>query len=284
MINEDTLKYQLIRGLDIQFIDSSNQVINIKQPKIKNIDEIGLLSYLTYTYIFRITKEHLNYYDEIKDKLDGKSLFESIFIHDEYHRQKTDFNMLDSYIIKLICSLAFFLGINDFNKIGFSEDENSIEVNDFKEKDGQIIKVPMFRLNSNNFDEFCELIRIITYTDLLEKENKIKKVLYSDKNVQKMYEDLLKQYEQEEDKKQEENKLTISDVIGAICINDKTKYNYSNIDSLTIWQMFYQFNSMFEKENIEITKSQFTSGNFSFDKTPDLNWLNKIKVKLPKKL
>lgn len=280
MINEETLKYNLIRGLDIQYIDKDNQIINIKQPKIADIDE-SLLSYLTYTYIFRLQKEHLEFYDEISEKLNGKSLFESILIHEEYCKQKNDFNPMNSYIIKLICSISFFLGIKDFKKIGFSKDRQSIEVYDFKENNGELYKVIIFKLDNNNFDEFAELIRTITCSDILEVEKKMKKVLYSDPSVQKMYEDLLEQYKNNEEKTKEENNITISDVIGAICINENSKYKYSDIKDLTIWQVFYQFNSMFTKENIEIIKSQFTSGNFSFDKTPDLNWLNKIKIKIP---
>lgn len=283
-MNSDSLKYSLIRGLNIVFQDKNNQQIKVKQPTIANIDKIGILAYLSLSYIFRIQKEHLQLYDEIKDKLNGKSLFESIIIQEEILNSKSDFKMTDSMIMLLIQSLAFFLDIQDFNRIGVSDTVDAIIVYDFKEIDKQIYKVPIFQLDNSNFDEFSELIRIVTHSEIIEieKENEIKTVQYADASVQKIYEDLLKQHLKDEEEKKKENSITISDVIGAICINENTKYNYKNIKELTIWQLFYQFNSMFTKENIEIVKSQFTSGNYTFEKVPDLDWLKKVKVKLPK--
>jgi hypothetical protein len=284
MINEDTLKYNLIRGLDIQYIDKNNQIINIKQPKIFDIDKIGLIQYLSLSYIFRIQKEHLKLYDEIKDEIQNKTIFESIIIQEKVFKEKKENNnMNNSLILLLLQSLIFFLDIDNYKKIKVKENYD-IVINDFIEKDGNASEVPIFTLNNDNFDEFAELIRIITCTDILEieKNTQIKKVHYDDPIMQKMYEEQIKLYLNDEEKKKKENSLTISDIIGSICVNENTKYNFNNIKDLTIWLLFYQFDSMFKKENIEITKSQFTSGNFSFDMIPDLNWLKKVKVTLPK--
>jgi hypothetical protein len=282
-MNSDSLKYQLIRGLSIIFQDNNNQRIKVKQPKIEDIDDIGLLPYLSMTYIFRIQKEHLQIYDEIKDKINNKSLFESMIIQEEILNSKSDFNISESIIMLLIQSLAFFLDIKDFNRIGVSDNIDAIIVYDFKDVNGEICKIPIFQLDNNNFGEFSELIRIITCNSIIEidKDNNVKKLYYADPEVQRMYEEQIKLYLEEEKKEEKENQLTISDVIGSICINENTKYNYKNIQDLTIWQLFYQFNSMFAKENIEIVKSQYTSGNYNFEKVPDLDWLRKVKVKLP---
>lgn len=278
-MNKTDLEFRLIRGLPIYY-----QNIEVKQPKIEDIDKIGLLLYLSMTYIFRIQKEHLQLYDEIKDELSGKSIFESLIIQEEILVKKEDFNIQSSMFMLLMQSLMFFLNIKDINRIKV-KNNYKIVIYDFNSINGEINNIPVFTLENSNFDEFSELIRIICNTDILEIENnksKLEIVQYADPNVQKIYEDLIKQHLKDEDKKKEDNNISISDIIGAICVNENTKYNFENISKLTIWQLFYQFSSMFEKENIETVKSQYTSGNFQFDKAPNLNWLNKIKVKLPK--
>lgn len=278
-MNKTDLEYRLIRGLPISY-----QNIEVRQPTIEYIDKIGLLPYLSMTYIFRMQKEHLELYDEIKDRLNGRTIFESLIIQEEILTQKEDFNIQSSMFMLLMQSLIFFFRLEDINRIQVKNDYR-IVIYEFKNINGEIDNIPIFTLDDSNFDEFSELIRIICNTDVLEIESnksKLEIVQYADPNVQKIYEDLIKQHLKDEDKKKEENNISVSDVIGAVCVNENTKYNFENISKLTIWQLFYQFTSMFEKENIETVKSQYTSGNFQFEKAPNLNWLNKVKVKLPK--
>ena len=127
------------------------------------------------------------------------------------------------------------------------------------------------------------MIRLICNLNVLEieEEKKIKVRKYKDASMQKRYEQLMGQLQTNEDKKKNENSITIADIIGSICTNKNTKYTLYNIDKLTIWQLFYEFNNMFTMENIDMIKSQYNSGNFQFKNPPDINWLKKVKVKLP---
>lgn len=270
MINIDQLKYYLIRGLPISY-----KGIKIKQPTLNDLDKTGVLLFSHYKFLFVAKKEHLGLDDEIIELTKKSSFFETIFIRDIYLANKNVDNR-DSYIALLRMSLAFFLDI----------DVNSTKV----DIENYSIKIPLednnfFELNKKNFDEFSEIIRLICYSEMLEVDTgkpKYKLKHYDNLEMRKLLEDSVRRYEEEEKKKQKENATTIADIIGAICVNDKTKYRYDNIGTLTIWQLHHLFYSMFKKENIEVIKAQFTSGNFKFDKVPDLDWLKKVKVKLPK--
>jgi len=283
-MNSDYLKFQLNRGLDIIFKDKNHQQIKVKQSRISDIDEIGLLTYLTLTYIFRIQKEQLKLYEDIQDQLKSKSLFESIVIHENILNSKKDFNISESMVMLLIQSLAFFLDIKDFNRIGVSNNVDAIIVYDFKELEGQVYKVPIFELNNDNFEEFSELIRTITCTDVIQEEKEEMDMLehYDDEELQRLLEEQYRIYKEDKKKEENENKITIDEVIASVCMSENSKYNFTNISDLTIWQLNFYFNFLLEKENIEIVKSQFTSGNYNFEKAPDLNWIKKTKIKLTK--
>jgi len=271
LMDKSSLEYALIRGLEIPYMG-----VKVKQPTINDIDEIGLLRFSSYKSTFIILKEHLQLTDELIVITKDKSFFETLFIIDGYSNNVDSNTIL--YTDMLIMSLIFFLGI-DINK-------NMIEKNmenkciSIANTEGQNI----FILNNDNFEEFSELIRLVCNCDKLEidKDTNTNVVQYADADVQKIYEDLIKQHKKDEEEKKKANDITLSDVIGSICINENTKYNYKNIEELTIWQLFYQFTAMFTKENIDIVKSQYVSGNYTFDKVPDLDWLKKVKVKLPK--
>jgi hypothetical protein len=275
-LKKTDLEYILIRGLPIYY-----QNIEVKQPKIEDIDKIGLLTYLSMTYVFRLQKEHLQLYEEIKDKLNGKSIFESLIIQEEILTKKEDFKIIDSIIMLLIQSLSFFLDIKDFNR--FEVGDDCIIIHAFKEIDGQVQKVPIFKLDNNNFDEFSELIRTITCSNILEiDKEEVNEELehYDDEDLQRLIEEQYKIYKDDKKKEEKENEITISEIIGSICMYENSKYDFTTIINITMWQIHYYFNFLLEKENIEITKSQFTSGNFKFEKVPNLNWIKKTKVKL----
>lgn len=283
-MNIDDLTYNLVRELDIPFIDKNYQSIKIKQPKIKDIDEIGLLAYLSYTYIFRIQKEHLQLYDEIKDELNDKSLFESIFIHENYARKKSDFNEMNSDLIRLICSIAFFIGIKNYNKIGISDDEKSIEIYEFKEVNNEIYKIPIFKINCDNFDEFCELIRIVTCNDILESsQNKQEEyyAIYDDPELQQAYDELMQDNKEKEDKSKNSNAIGFADIIHDICNSKYSKETRYTIANRTIWSIFDIYNSSISQESIDFNKQQFCSYKFEFKEQPILDWrnINKIKIK-----
>ena len=270
-MDKSSLEYALIRGLEIPYMG-----VKVKQPTINDIDEIGLLRFSSYKSTFIILKEHLQLTDELIVITKDKSFFETLFIIDGYSNNVDSNTIL--YTDMLIMSLIFFLGI-DINKNMIEKNMENKCISITNKEDQNI-----FILNNDNFEEFSELIRLVCNCDKLEidKDTNTNVVQYADADVQKIYEDLIKQHKKDEEEKKKANDITLSDVIGSICINENTKYNYKNIEELTIWQLFYQFTAMFTKENIDIVKSQYVSGNYTFDKVPDLDWLKKVKVKLPK--
>jgi len=280
-LNIDELTYNLVRELDFNFIDKNNQIIKVKQPKIKDIDELGLLTYLSYTYIFRIKKEHLQLYEEIKDELNDKSLFESILIHEKYARTKNDFSEMNSDVIRLICSIAFFVGIEDWAKIGMSDDEKLIEIYDFKEVNNQIHKTPIFTFNNDNFDEFSELIRTITCNDIIEqKKDKELYSIYDDPELQQAYDELMKNNKEIEEKSENNNIIGFSDIIHDICNNKYSKETRDSIGNRTIWSIFDIYSSSISQESVDFNKQQFCSYKFEFKEQPILDWrsINKIKI------
>lgn len=285
-MNIDELSYNLVGELDINFIDrKNNQYIKVKQPKIKDIDEIGLLVYLTYTYIFRIKKEHLQLYDEIKDELNNKSLFESIFIHEKYARTKNDFNEINSDLIRLICSIAFFVGIKQFDKIGISDDEKSIEIYGFKEVNSETYKIPIFKFTSDNFDEFCELVRIITCNDIIESSQDKQEeyyAIYDDPELQQEYDELMQNNKEKEDKSKNSNTIGFADILHDICNSKYSKETRDTIKNRTIWSIFDIYNSSISQESIDFNKQQFCSYKFEFKEQPILDWRNINKIKINK--
>jgi hypothetical protein len=260
-INKEYLERLLIRGLDIPYMG-----VKVKQPTVKDLDEI-FLDYDSYKFIYSASKDFIQFEEG-----------ESIDDYKDYTYFQTLFKLKNKiYFQTLILSIEFFLKVKIANdNIRVSNDMKIIIVDD----EGKNI---LFTLDNNNFEEFSELIRLVCCCEKMKVEDKNKQKIrkYKDTAMQQKYETLMIQLKKNEEKKNRENGLTISDVIGAICINENTKYNFKNIEELTIWQLFYQFNSMFTKENIEIVKSQFTSGNYNFEKVPDMDWLKKVKVKLP---
>ena len=279
-MNRADLEYRLIRGLPIYY-----QNIEIKQPKIEDIDKIGLLLYISMTYIFRIQKEHMQLYDEIKDLLKDKSMFESLIIQEEILTKKKDFKIIDSMIMLLLQSLSFFLDIKDFNR--FEVGDDCIIIHDFKSIDNQIDNTSIFKLDNSNFEEFSELIRIITCSDILEIEKEeVNEQLehYEDEELQRLIEEQYRIYKDDKKKEEKENEITMSEIISSVCMHENSKYDFTTIINITIWQLHYYFKFLIEKENIEIVKSQFTSGNYTFEKAPDLNWIKKTKIKHKKSI
>ena len=252
--------------------------VKIKQFTLEEIEEIDWDMYDNYKFLFIATKEHLKLNDELLKITKHSSFFDTLFIRDLYMLNKNQLKNDISFVALLRISLSVFLNI-DINSIAIDENKKSFIISN---NDGKII----FILNNDNFEEFSEMIRLICCCDKLsiKKEEKTSKRKYKDQAMQEKYESLKAQLKKNEDKEKHENELTIADMIGAVCINENTKYNFENISKLTIWQLYYQFSSMFVKENIEMTKLQFTSEKFKFDKTPDMNWLKKVKVKVPKNI
>lgn len=276
-ILRDDLEWWLVRGLPIPY----NNII-IKQPKISDIDKMGIIYYSAMTYPFCIQKEHLKLWNTLQDAFNGKSLFQSMFIQEKYYLQQDGKINPENSIIKILAdSLCFFLNI-DMKDIEVLNDDRII-INYKKEFMGKVLNI-QFELNNNNFEEFSELIRVITCTDIIkeEKEEIYELEHYDDENLQRLLEEQYRIYKEDKKKEENENKITINDVVGGVCMNENSKYNFSNISTLTIWQLYYYFKFLLEKENIEITKSQFTSGNYNFEKVPDLNWIKKTKIKLLK--
>jgi len=282
-MNSDDLGYILIRGLDVPYMG-----IKVKQPTIGDVDRIGLLNYFGMSYIFRIQKEHLQLYDEIKDKLNGKSLFESLVIQEKVLMSKQDFNYMNSEIMRLVCSLAFFLGIEDFNKIKITDDYK-IVVYDFNEVGGQVINKPVFELSEKNFDEFSELIRIITCNDIIELDKDKPKELYAiydDPELQREYDEMMGDYKEKKNKEEDKNKISFNDIIHDICSSKYSKETIDTISKRTIWHIFDIYKSMNAQESVDFNKQQYCSYKFEFKENPIIDWksINKIKVETNGKL
>lgn len=275
----DDLKYRLVRGLPILY-----DGVNIRQPKIQDLDILGITYYSNITYIFCIQKEHLKLWDTLQNEFSGKTLFQSLFIQERFYEANNKLDTNTSILMLLRESLKFFLDIEDIRKIVIDVENERLVVLGNREFEDKIFEVPIFELNNDNFEEFSELIRTITCNDVIkiEKEEIDNLEHYDDENLQRLIEEQYKIYKETEKKEEEENKVTINEVIGAVCMSENSKYDFTTITNITMWQLQYFFNFLLEKENVEIVKSQFTSGNYNFEKVPDLNWIKKTKVKLQK--
>jgi len=266
MINFDTLKYQLVRGVLIPYMN-----VRIYQPTIHEIDEI-LPSYDSYKYIYCASKDFLQFEEgESLDAFKDNTYFQTLF------KMK---NKL--YFRILLSSLEFFLNIKIANdNIRISNDMKIAIVDD----EGKNI---LFTLDDSNFEEFSELIRLICCCEKMtneeDKDHLKPTTVYKSEALRKMYEDSIKQYNDYQDKKKRENAFTLADIIGSISINEKTKYKFEDIDKLTMWQLYYIYNGMFVREGNEFTKMQFCSYKFSFENPPDFNWVKEAKVKLPESM
>ena len=276
-ISTGDLEWRLVRGLPIFFNN-----IMIKQPRIEDIDKLGINYYSTMSYIFCIQKEHLPLWDTLQNEFNSKTLFQSLFVQERFYEANNKLDASTSILILLRESLKFFLDIEDIRKIIIDVDNERFIVIETQIKGDKSFEEPIFVLDNNNFEEFGKLIRHITWNNIIKIEKEeVKRVRYDDPNIQKIYEDLLKAHDKDKQEEESKNNITISDIIGAVCINENTKYKFNDIGELTVWQLFYLSKSSFDREYIDITKRQYTSGNFTFDKPPDLNWLEKVKIKLP---
>ena len=276
-ISTGDLEWRLVRGLPIFFNN-----IMIKQPRIEDIDKLGINYYSTMSYIFCIQKEHLPLWDTLQNEFNSKTLFQSLFVQERFYEANNKLDASTSILILLRESLKFFLDIEDIRKIIIDVDNERFIVIETQIVGDKSFEEPIFVLDNNNFEEFSELIRHITWNNIIKIEKEeVKRVRYDDPNIQKIYEDLLKAHDKDKQEEESKNNITISDIIGAVCINENTKYKFNDIGELTVWQLFYLSKSSFDREYIDITKRQYTSGNFTFDKPPDLNWLEKVKIKLP---
>ena len=276
-ISTGDLEWRLVRGLPIFFNN-----IMIKQPRIEDIDKLGINYYSTMSYIFCIQKEHLPLWDTLQNEFNSKTLFQSLFVQERFYEANNKLDASTSILILLRESLKFFLDIEDIRKIIIDVDNERFIVIETQVKGDKSFEEPIFVLDNNNFEEFGKLIRHITWNNIIKIEKEeVKRVRYDDPNIQKIYEDLLKAHDKDKKDEESKNNITISDIIGAVCINENTKYKFNDIGELTVWQLFYLSKSSFDREYIDITKRQYTSGNFTFDKPPDLNWLEKVKIKLP---
>lgn len=273
------LEWRLILGSDIPYNN-----LNIRQPKIEDIDKIGINYYSYMNYIYCIQKEHLPLWSTLCNEFNSKTLFQSLFIQEKYYEANNELDMNTSILMLLRQSLGYFLGIEDIKKVIIDTNNERLVVLDIQTIGDESFEEPIFVLDDNNFEEFSELIRLITCSDIFSIEDEKLDELehYDDENLQRLIEEQYKIYKEDKKKEEEENKITISEVMGAICMNEKSKYDFATIVNLTIWQLHYYFNFLLEKENVEIVKSQFTSGNYNFEKVPDLNWIKKTKVKLIK--
>jgi len=267
------LEYRLARALKIPYMN-----IKVKQPRLRDIDDdnVGLLRYSSYQSLFTLKKEHLNMNEELIEITKNDSFFVTLFIIDDYYKKQGRKDYIP-FSDMLIMSLIFFLDIKETDEINKNINEKYISISNEQE---QLI----FILSNENFEEFSELIRTICCCGMAKLETdepKFKMKHHSDPNIRKMLEEQVKRYAEEERKKEKENEMTITDVIGIISIGTNYKLN-KDMDDLTIWQLNYIYNGMCIKEGNEFTKMQFCSYKFTFENVPNFNWLKDTKIKLPK--
>lgn len=277
-MNKDDLEYRLIRGLDVPYM----QVL-IKQPTIDDIDKYGYVEYSLFTYPFKMQKEHLQLYDEIKNELIDKSLFESIIINDKCLMRKNDFNINNSMLLLLKHSLAFFLNIQNFDMIQFDEDNEKMVIYNSKEFNGKVYTFPVFSLDKDNFDEFSELIRIINCAEIIESENNKEKqyyAIYDDPELQQAYDELMQDSKKKEEESKSENSISFNDMIHDICNSKYSKETIDTISKRTIWQIFDIYKSMNIQESVNFNKQQYCSYKFEFKEAPIIDWkkINKIHI------
>lgn len=275
MIDEETLRFNLLFGLPIQYDN-----INIYQPTIKDYCDLPIRTngYYIYKYLYCIQPEHLDLDEKLIEllKKDNKSLFEILFIHDEMLKIKNELNGQNSLILNLSLSLSFFLKI-DVNQIKLDVKNQQLIIENKDNND------TLFILNNDNFEEFSALIRLICSSDMMEVKKKDENIKYpKDPSLRKKMEKILRQNAENEERKRKENMTTIVDVMSRVIAHENTKYDYFSILNLTIWQLFQEYATMYVREDFDFEKRKITSGQFDYSKQKvDLNWGNKLKIKLP---
>lgn len=265
-MGRDDLKLKLILGDNIPYMG-----LNITQPTVRVINTMGYSNYMNYVSIFCMRKENLFSEVEYLNKIKNNSFFESLFIYDLDNIESNK-----SVLLLLKLSLCFFLKIN-IQDIAIDYQNKILAV---LNSNSDII----FELDNSNFEEFSELIRLISNCKLADtkKEEKPKIVSYNDPEIQKIYEDLLKQNQENQVKEEKANEISLADIIKVVC-NDyiHSGYNYNTINELTVWQVYDTYKSMSKREEVEFTKTQFCSFKFDFSKnTPNFDWIKPTKIKI----
>lgn len=264
-MNEVLIGYYLIQGLPIPY-----ENINIYQPTLKDINELkfNISEFEQYKFCYCASIEHLNLSKEEYEQNRDKSFFVTLF----NIKEKT-------FIVYLIMSLIFFFRIKEDE---IFPDFDNHKINILNKEKNEII----FSLNESNFESFSKIMRLIFHTEKYPVDNgkpKYRLVKYKDPIMQAKFEKMLENMYKQEAKEEEENRLYFSDILGMIINSEYSKYNLFTIANLTIWQIYYTYENMFNIESNNITKSQYCSGQFEFKKQPNLlQWSKQSKIRLPK--
>ena len=262
-IDVSVMKYILATGMSIRY-----QNANIVQHKLK---DINMLNYDMFKFVYCATKQNLN--------LDNED------ISSDYTFFKTMFYLKDNSLLNVLReSIIFFVKEATHENIIIDKVNGKECIIVYK----SLENVPEFYLvlNEDNFNEFSSIIRMICCCEKfkIEIEEKKKNIRFKDKERQKIWEKIKANQKHNKEKAKEkakENILCIGDIIVKICSHPKSKYNYLNITELTYYQLVQELNSIFIFDSIEFTKQQYCSYKFEFKKDPDIEWNNKLKVKIP---
>lgn len=269
IINEELLKHFLIRGLPIPYMG-----VMINQPKISDLDNVELINFQSYGFIYCANKESIKYgEDEYINDFDNCTYFQTLF--------KIKNNELLNI---LIASLIFYLKV-DLTDIMLFKNDSAIIIVDKKIKDLKTNKPKaIFQLDNENFEEFALLIRTICCMEKYKKKVQKRRRMYKNKSAQKMWEELMLSAEKQYKKKAKENYLDFADIENSVCLDRTNSYNYFNIGNLTIWQLYQEFIGSSVIEENEMIKDKMNSGQFQFKNNIDINRVKKTKIKIPNEL
>lgn len=216
------LEMTLLRGGTVQF-----ERLSIKPLTLGEIQELGLIKYLSLINFTALTKE----------KLIGKELVE-VFKPYSFYQVVVNYDELRDTFLEFL--RVFVLHDEDENAIRYVPEIDTIVVR-YNKVNGKI--------NNLNFQGFLDFMRKIYYVPKNQKESEREDI--DDEMAQ-----LLKEFEEAENKvnKENGNEITIISMIEAICVK------HPSINLMNIWNYtMYQFMKTFYRiEQIDSAKNIMT--------------------------
>lgn len=230
-----TLDYLQLLDSDPIYIDGIGHII---PPTIRSIKKIGLKAYYSKLNILQISvQDILN--DEILQllpEIDKSQLnvFDALYLD-------------DSLMQLLIDSLSFFMSeriiSNKSNQMLLCYDKATNKA--------------VGKIYRDNFNDLCSLILQLNF---LETKS-CKKLRPKNKEAER----ILKKLQNAPQKQSEEKSLSIGEMVAAICSNIDT-YKYSDIWSLTVYQLYDLFFRLKLRKEIDVLSQRWAAwGTEPFD-------------------
>lgn len=137
------------------------------------------------------------------------------------------------------------------------------------------ISIKDAKINDSNFDMLCDLVLDISRIDKSKiKFDKISKKEMTE--IEKEFERRRKKYLEQSKGKKKEDDLSILDIANMIIHG--TKFDYSDVLNMTIYQIKNTFNAMNSKESYEVGTLYKISPKFETGKEALGHWTEKIKI------